>query len=99
MMWSTHSRRIDPISRSARPFCQGEAGAVGLSRMPMARNLCFFSSRRRHTIFKCDWSSDVCSSDLTSVRREAQLEAKAAQMRKENELRAEQMSADVALET
>src|SRR5260370_23913791 len=24
----------------------------------------FFSSRRRHTIFKCDWSSDVCSSDL-----------------------------------
>src|SRR4029077_2351020 len=25
--------------------------------------LCF-SSRRRHTRFKCDWSSDVCSSDL-----------------------------------
>src|SRR5260370_8916690 len=24
----------------------------------------FFSSRRRHTRFKCDWSSDVCSSDL-----------------------------------
>src|SRR5256886_7064813 len=24
-----------------------------------------FSSRRRHTIFDCDWSSDVCSSDLT----------------------------------
>src|SRR2546430_13523077 len=23
----------------------------------------FFSSRRRHTIFDCDWSSDVCSSD------------------------------------
>src|SRR5207237_4734578 len=23
-----------------------------------------FSSRRRHTRFKCDWSSDVCSSDL-----------------------------------
>src|SRR5207237_5953918 len=29
-------------------------------------HLCFFfSSRRRHTRFKCDWSSDVCSSDLT----------------------------------
>src|SRR5256886_6331248 len=27
----------------------------------------FFSSRRRHTRFDCDWSSDVCSSDL--VRR------------------------------
>src|SRR6267142_113913 len=23
----------------------------------------FFSSRRRHTILTCDWSSDVCSSD------------------------------------
>src|SRR5438270_13849553 len=27
----------------------------------------FFSSRRRHTRFDCDWSSDVCSSDLTSA--------------------------------
>src|SRR5437588_1065819 len=25
---------------------------------------CFFSSRRRHTMSLCDWSSDVCSSDL-----------------------------------
>src|SRR5207237_7721967 len=23
-----------------------------------------FAGRRRHTRFKCDWSSDVCSSDL-----------------------------------
>src|SRR5438477_6187083 len=27
----------------------------------------FFSSRRRHTILTCDWSSDVCSSDLEIV--------------------------------
>src|SRR2546430_2367646 len=27
----------------------------------------FFSSRRRHTRFDCDWSSDVCSSDLLSI--------------------------------
>src|SRR5260370_11762755 len=27
----------------------------------------FFSSRRRHTRFKCDWSSDVCSSDLADL--------------------------------
>src|SRR5688572_3643619 len=27
----------------------------------------FFSSRRRHTRFDCDWSSDVCSSDLDGV--------------------------------
>src|SRR5688572_3759914 len=28
----------------------------------------FFSSRRRHTRFDCDWSSDVCSSDLDGPR-------------------------------
>src|SRR5207249_9354333 len=28
------------------------------------RRLFFFSSRRRHTRSKRDWSSDVCSSDL-----------------------------------
>src|SRR5260370_9263859 len=27
----------------------------------------FFSSRRRHTRFKCDWSSDVCSSDTSRI--------------------------------
>src|SRR2546430_13719697 len=27
----------------------------------------FFSSRRRHTRFDCDWSSDVCSSDLLQM--------------------------------
>src|SRR5207253_8138416 len=32
-------------------------GAVGLA-------LFFFSSRRRHTRWPRDWSSDVCSSDL-----------------------------------
>src|SRR5260370_11854243 len=30
----------------------------------------FISSRRRHTRFKCDWSSDVCSSDLVLEDRE-----------------------------
>src|SRR5690242_21427793 len=27
----------------------------------------FFSSRRRHTRLTCDWSSDVCSSDLVGI--------------------------------
>src|SRR3989338_10071018 len=31
--------------------------------------LCFFSSRRRHTRWNCDWSSDVCSSDLYRVNQ------------------------------
>src|SRR5436309_4554922 len=30
--------------------------------------LFFFSSRRRHTRFSRDWSSDVCSSDLGTKR-------------------------------
>src|SRR6266481_6834971 len=29
-----------------------------------ASSLFLFSSRRRHTRWNCDWSSDVCSSDL-----------------------------------
>src|SRR5260221_4786195 len=28
----------------------------------------FFSSRRRHTRSLCDWSSDVCSSDLAVIK-------------------------------
>src|SRR2546430_3492442 len=36
----------------------------------------FFSSRRRHTRFDCDWSSDVCSSDL--LAREADGDARRA---------------------
>ena len=30
----------------------------------------FFSSRRRHTRLRRDWSSDVCSSDLADISRE-----------------------------
>src|SRR5690606_40370321 len=32
-------------------------------------SLFFFSSRRRHTRFSRDWSSDVCSSDLSPSAR------------------------------
>src|SRR3989338_61992 len=32
------------------------------------RYFSFFSSRRRHTRWNCDWSSDVCSSDLLLTR-------------------------------
>src|SRR5256886_6201721 len=35
----------------------------------MIIDLFFFSSRRRHTRFDCDWSSDVCSSDLVPAPR------------------------------
>src|SRR5438132_10804103 len=35
----------------------------------------FFSSRRRHTRSLCDWSSDVCSSDLAATRTPKYYEA------------------------
>src|SRR5207248_4975874 len=35
----------------------------------------FFSSRRRHTRSYGDWSSDVCSSDLGSIRKAIRLSA------------------------
>src|SRR3712207_7095739 len=41
--------------------------------MSVCNTLCilffFFSSRRRHTRYWRDWSSDVCSSDLRGTRR------------------------------
>src|SRR2546430_362842 len=37
---------------------------IGIGRGDRVAFCFFFSSRRRHTRFDCDWSSDVCSSDL-----------------------------------
>src|SRR2546430_10379798 len=49
--------------------------AEGFSRDPYCGKtmsvVLFFSSRSRHTIFDCDWSSDVCSSDLLPARERA----------------------------
>src|SRR5689334_24260826 len=38
--------------------------SFGLVKLTEGRFFFFFSSRRRHTRWNCDWSSDVCSSDL-----------------------------------
>src|SRR5947207_8605748 len=40
----------------------------------------FFSSRRRHTRSLCDWSSDVCSSDLGAYRKEYIVHMKAREI-------------------
>src|SRR5436190_16209696 len=37
---------------------------VGAAPEHIGGGIFFFSSRRRHTSSLCDWSSDVCSSDL-----------------------------------
>src|SRR2546430_3727645 len=41
----------------------GAAGSIGSELCRQLLDYFFFSSRRRHTRFDCDWSSDVCSSD------------------------------------
>src|SRR5689334_24606070 len=37
----------------------------------------FFSSRRRHTRWNCDWSSDVCSSDLIATNKNGSIKVNA----------------------
>src|SRR2546430_13333616 len=44
--------------------CWMESNQRFLDRVYVISFFFFFSSRRRHTRFDCDWSSDVCSSDL-----------------------------------
>src|SRR5438034_6484127 len=45
----------------------------------------FFSSRRRHTRSLCDWSSDVCSSDLEAGSRGAGMAQDAHERRAEHD--------------
>src|SRR2546430_1755552 len=46
----------------------------------------FFSSRRRHTRFDCDWSSDVCSSDLPEPRENIERPTSNTERRRERGL-------------
>src|SRR5256886_8759700 len=54
------SRRLDTVSTLGRIHEEYEAR---FSHVDTCVAPLFFSSRRRHTRFDCDWSSDVCSSD------------------------------------
>src|SRR2546427_5660240 len=60
----------------------------------------FFSSRRRHTRFDCDWSSDVCSSDLygpaPSLADVARIRAKGLGVYAEKDARIDGALPDVA---
>src|SRR5882762_11616201 len=55
----------------------------------------FFSSRRRHTRFKCDWSSDVCSSDLNAARAMLSDEDLEPRLRLDHELELAQLNVDL----
>src|SRR6266478_4580928 len=51
-------------TKSATILYLAATGSIQLWVGPATSFSFFFSSRRRHTRFDCDWSSDVCSSDL-----------------------------------
>src|SRR5690242_21297508 len=48
-------------------FCFNCIGCVFSVSIDCYQFVFFFSSRRRHTRLTCDWSSDVCSSDLAGA--------------------------------
>src|SRR5215475_2813448 len=55
-------QRMKP-SQEQNPKSAEEHYQRGVAMMNIGRWDFFFSSRRRHTRFSRDWSSDVCSSD------------------------------------
>src|SRR2546430_10694063 len=65
-------RRRTPLVSLRKRIVGYQKSACGpvFEREPVSICLFFFSSRRRHTRFDCDWSSDVCSSDLCSAASE-----------------------------
>src|SRR5689334_25074604 len=56
----SHSLKIQP---SEKHFTT-HGFPVFIPTSQISSNWFFFSSRRQHTSWNCDWSSDVCSSDL-----------------------------------
>src|SRR5256886_3589921 len=61
----TADRSLAMIPMATRTRCEGACeGSAAMLPYLLTWCIFFFSSRRRHTRFDCDWSSDVCSSDL-----------------------------------
>src|SRR5256886_1711470 len=70
-----------PGCRGARPSHRrprGQPSLQGRAEPVFAGPDCFVPGRSRHTRFDCDWSSDVCSSDLSKFLCEAFCAAPAA---------------------
>src|SRR5256886_13043029 len=64
--WEWRGRHLTALTDSGVSTYGGTCG--GFSRLSVWVFF-FFASRRRHTRFDCDWSSDVCSSDLEAALR------------------------------
>src|SRR3712207_953588 len=77
-------RYIDPRVGVKTSFSRAASDASASSSTPLgSRGRVFFSSRRRHTRYWRDWSSDVCSSDLPRLAL-AIAKAREASMPKDN---------------
>src|SRR5256886_12197091 len=64
------SQRRQIARHQFRQCCAAHKRTYTSGKYALTSCMCsFFSSRRRHTRFDCDWSSDVCSSDLSYGRR------------------------------
>src|SRR5947209_20300386 len=59
----------------------------------------FFSSRRRHTSYWRDWSSDVCSSDLTANELQSRAREHLEQQEAELEARRKELGVDDDVKT
>src|SRR2546430_8556651 len=70
-VWMCRRRRRGPLGVRGKAGCRPDAerskDVWGRRVRCLSLFFFFFSSRRRHTRFDCDWSSDVCSSDLAPV--------------------------------
>src|SRR5688572_31206146 len=67
--WCSWSGQTERFASGWAYGCGIKAGRRSMSWRSSCSSLpvFFFSSRRRHTRFDCDWSSDVCSSDLPAA--------------------------------
>src|SRR2546430_8159167 len=79
MQVTMRSRCSLPARRSTLASACGVAISSFSSRITRINSFVFFSSRRRHTRFDCDWSSDVCSSDLHLAEGERSVTLQQAQ--------------------
>src|SRR5256886_10035158 len=59
-------KQVEEIAKTKMPDLNAaslDAAIKTVEGTARSMGIVFFSSRRRHTRFDCDWSSDVCSSD------------------------------------
>src|SRR5476649_623029 len=59
---------IEMMGAAVKTHLSARAGVMSSLIISFTASAFFCSSRRRHTSSLCDWSSDVCSSDLGTLK-------------------------------